>query len=134
MALPHLAPIERLRAGVGGRRLSGLVALIAAAMSAAACTGRPAELDEQTYIEVMAQLTWSRSRYMDTPADDSIRAAVLEEYGLSGDALMDFADRHGDEVVRMDRIWEEIRARVAVLDGAPTPENQAGTLDPAGGR
>ena len=136
MALPHLAPIERLRAGVGGRRLTGLVALIAAGVFGAACADRPTVLAEETYIDVMAQLAWSRVRYMDTPADDSIRAAVLEEYGLSGDDLLDFADRHGRDVERMDRIWEAIRVRVGVLDGAPIPENQDqdGALDPASGR
>ncbi len=131
MAIPHFAPLERLK--VAGR-FAAIVALMAGTVFTAACSDDSTGLQEETYIDVMALLTWSRFRYADTPADDSVRAAVLDDYGLTGDELLDFAERHGGDVERMDRIWEAIRVRVEDLSDPPAAGDQAGTLDPSSGR
>lgn len=105
-------------------------AAAAGGLSVSACTETTTGIDEQTYVEVMSRLTWSRARFLDSPQDDSIRAEVLAEHGITGQDLLDFADRYGEDVTRMDRLWESIRLRVAELDQEPDPNANDGTLEP----
>ncbi|MCG8469985.1 MAG: hypothetical protein MJB57_17545 [Gemmatimonadetes bacterium] len=120
MAIPRIASRERL--GSRAARATLLLLLPSIALGAG-CTDASTGLDEDTYVEVVARLTWSRIRFMDTPRDDSLRAAVLQEFGVGGQELLDFAERHGEDVEKMERIWEAVRLRIEVLDGAPIPES-----------
>lgn len=71
-------------------------------------------LDDSTYVEVMARLAFIRqqaesSRSPDTVRwADSSRLAVLDDYGVDGDALQRYAARHGGDPVRMGRLWEHV--------------------------
>lgn len=96
---------------------------------AAGCGGPEGALDDDTYVQVMAKLTWARATYARTTEGDSVRAATLDEYGVTGQQLEDFAARFGDDPGRMHRLWEEIRLEVEVLDGVPGPESQVEVTD-----
>ena len=86
---------------------------------AGSCGKADMVIEENRYIDIMAQLTANHLRFMETPQSDSAQASVLNDFGISGDDLLEFAEVHGGDVVMMDRIWEEIRLRVAVLENAP---------------
>jgi len=107
-----------------------LVALALAIVlgSASACGASQTGLTDEEYTEIMARLTWARVQYVDTAQDDSLRAAVLDEFAVTGAELVGFAERHGSDVERMERIWEAIRARVETLDGAPQMDRREGML------
>ena len=97
-----------------------------AAIAAAACESAPAGLAEETYVEVMAHLTWTRLSFVNQDDADSARSAILERYGVSGPELLHFAERHGRDVERMADIWERIRHAVDSLDAVPEPESEGG--------
>ena len=98
--------------------------LLVAGLVAAGCGGSGGGLDDDTYIQVMARLSWARAKYADTAEGDSVRAAALDEHGVTGQQLEEFVTRLGDDPGRMHRLWEAIRVEVEVLDGIPRPESQ----------
>ena len=102
--------------------------IFAIATMALSCGKPDTGLDEDCYIEVMAQLTLAHVRFMETPQEDSARASVLNDFSISGDELLEFAEVHGGDVVMMDRIWEEVRLRVATLENAPVLGSGRATL------
>ncbi len=112
----------------GRGRVIATLSLFIACASGAACNGTTTALSEDQYVEVVARLTWSRVQFEGTPQDDSLRAAVLEEFGVTGAELLEFADRHGAEVDRMERIWEAVRLRVEALDGTRDSDGRDGML------
>ena len=129
MALPRIRSLVRLIPGRGGGPTN--LALLAAGVLAGGC-GEPAGgLNDDTYVEVMARLNYARERYANTAEDDSARAAVLHEFGVSGEQITAFAERHGGDPQRMSRLWERIRREVEALHGIEPPESQA---DGAGNR
>ena len=77
----------------------------------------------------MAKLSWARAKYASTAEGDSVRVATLDEHGVTGQQLEEFAARFGDDPRRMHRLWEAIRLEVDVLDGVPRPESQADVTD-----
>lgn len=103
--------------------------LLVAGLMAVGCGGSGGGLDEDTYVQVMARLSWARAKYADTAEGDSVRAATLEEHGVTGQQLEEFTTRFGDDPRRMHRLWEAIRFEVEVLDGVPRPESQAEVSD-----
>ncbi|WP_419161872.1 hypothetical protein [Candidatus Palauibacter sp.] len=127
LALPHIRSLVRLRRPRAAR--PALIAVLAASVAIGGCGGGDASLDEDTYVQVMAKLTWARGRYTSTPDGDSVRAAVLDEFGVSGQQLRDFAELHGGDPRRMHRLWEAIRLEVEILDGIRPPESQAEALE-----
>ena len=98
--------------------------LLVAGLVAAGCGGSGGNLDEDTYVQVMARLSWARAKYVDTAEGDSVRAAALDEHGVTGQQLEEFTARFGDDPRRMHRLWEAIRLEVEVLDGVSRPESQ----------
>ncbi len=98
--------------------------LLVAGLMAVGCGGSGGELDENTYVQVMARLSWARAKYADTAEGDSVRAATLEAHGVTGQQLEEFTARFGDDPRRMHRLWETIRLEVEVLDGVPRPGSQ----------
>ncbi|WP_419859825.1 hypothetical protein [Candidatus Palauibacter sp.] len=103
--------------------------LLVAGLMAVGCGGSGGELDEDTYVQVMARLSWARAKYADAVEGDSVRAATLETHGVTGQQLEDFTARFGDDPRRMHRLWEAIRLEVEVLDGVPRPESQVEVPD-----
>lgn len=103
--------------------------LLVAGLVAVGCGGSGGGLDEDTYVQVMARLTWARAKYADTAEGDSVRAATLDEHGVTGQQLEEFTTRFGDDPGRMHRLWEAIRLEVEVLDGVPRPESQVEAPD-----
>ncbi|MDE2663972.1 MAG: hypothetical protein OXI39_13325 [Gemmatimonadota bacterium] len=103
--------------------------LVVAGLATVACGGSGGGLDDDTYVQVMARLSWARARYADTAEGDSVRAAALDEHGVTGQQLEDFVARLGDDPGRMQRLWEAIRLEVEVLDGVPRPESQLDVPD-----
>lgn len=104
--------------------------LLVAGLVAAGCGGSGGSLDEDTYVQVMARLSWARAKYADTAEGDSVRAAALDEHGVTGQQLEAFTARFGDDPRRMHRLWEAIRLEVEVLDGVSRPESQMDVPDP----
>ena len=135
VAVPRLdasVAVSGLRPGIGrgprrsqtGRAPRALILLLAAAAAAGGC-GEPAGgLDDDTYVAVMARLNYARERYQNTAEDDSARAAVLAEFGVSGGQIEAFTERHGDDPQRMSRLWDQILREVEVLHGVVPPESQ----------
>ena len=107
--------------------------LLVAGLAAVGCGGSGGGLDDDTYVSVMARLSWARARYADTAEGDSVRAAALDEHGVTGQQLEEFVARLGDDPGRMSRLWEAIRLEVEVLDGVPRPESQMETPDTESG-
>jgi hypothetical protein len=103
--------------------------LLVAGFMAVGCGEPGGGLDEDTYVQVMATLSWARAKYADTAEGDSVRAATLAEHGVTGQQLEEFTARFGDEPGRMHRLWEAIRLEVDVLDGVPRPESQVEAPD-----
>ena len=103
-------------------RLVPLVAFVAG-FAAVGCGSSHRDLDEETYVQVMARLSWARAKYADTAEGDSVRAAALAEYGVTGQQIEEFVIALGDDPGRMHRLWEAIRMEVEVLDGVPRPES-----------
>lgn len=103
--------------------------LLVAGLAALGCGGSGGGLDDDTYVQVMARLSWARAKYADTAEGDSVRAAALDEHGVTGQQLEDFVARLGDDPERMHRLWEAIRLEVEVLDGVPRPESQLDVPD-----
>ncbi|MCY3699358.1 MAG: hypothetical protein OXH46_06945 [Gemmatimonadetes bacterium] len=98
--------------------------LLVAGLAVLGCGGSGGGLDDDTYVQVMARLSWARAKYADTAEGDSVRATALDEHGVTGQQLEDFVARLGDDPGRMQRLWEAIRLEVEVLDGVPRPESQ----------
>lgn len=105
------------------------ILLAAAGLMAIGCGGSGGGLDEDTYVQVMARLSWARAKYADTAEGDSVRAAALNEHGVTGQQLEEFTARFGDDPRRMHRLWEAIRLEAEVLDGVPQPESQLDMAD-----
>ena len=129
MALPRIAPPVRLIPGRGTGR--AMLALLAAGVVWGGCGERAGGLDDDTYVALMARLNYARERYANTAADDSARAAALDEFGVSGEQIEAFTERHARDPQRMARLWERIRREVDALHGVPPPESEA---DGAGNR
>ncbi|MXW56158.1 MAG: hypothetical protein F4Z33_05850 [Gemmatimonadales bacterium] len=98
--------------------------LLVAGLGVVGCGGSGGDLDDDTYVQVMARLSWARAKYADTTEGDSVRAAALDEHGVTGQQLEEFVARLGDDPGRMHRLWEAIRLEVDVLDGVSRPESQ----------
>lgn len=107
----------------GGRPIPRPILLVAC-LAGIGCGDSGGGLDDDTYIQVMARLSWARAKYADTAEGDSVRAAALGGHGVTGQQLEEFVARLGDDPARMHRLWEAIRLEVEVLDGVSRPESQ----------
>lgn len=113
----------------GGGGFAPRLALFAASLAATACGGARGSVDEDTYVQVMAKLSWARAKYARTAEGDSLRAATLDEFGVTGEQLEAFVAEFGEDPGRMHRLWEAIRLEVELLDGVPQPESQVDVTD-----
>ena len=101
---------------VARRRLSARLrvawpALIALVASTAVCNREFEGLEPDVYVEVMARLSHASARFFNATRVDSARAVVLEEFGVSGDDLVAFSERYGDDPAFMTELWQRIQIR-----------------------
>jgi hypothetical protein len=68
-------------------------------------------LPDSLYVDVIARLELIGNQATDPERQaiaDSIRSAVLSEYGVDAAALLTFADEVGEQPARMRAVWEAI--------------------------
>lgn len=92
------------------------VAVLVLTGCAAGCDGEPAGLDSDVYVEAMARLTFADIMLFEEDRLDSARVAILAELGTDAEELVAFAERHGDDIAYMQRVWTRIRDRVDSLE------------------
>lgn len=100
-------------------RLLASIAVVCAAWSGAGCDREPAGLDREVYIDAMARLTFADIVLFEEHQLDSARVAILTELGTTGEELVAFAERHGDDIAYMHEVWTRIRERVDSLERGP---------------
>lgn len=112
-----------------------------------ACGGeeRPAtRVPDSIYVEVMARLVLVDSAFgasgavpSGAPAADSLRARILERWGVAGEDLLAYARTRGEDPEQMQAIWGRIRDLSDSLDTAgwraPTPRRDTGSAAPGSG-
>jgi len=80
------------------------------------CSQPAGPVDEDGYVDLMAQLSYAETRYLDSTRADSARRTIMEAYGVTAADLIAFSERNGRDVERMFRLHELIRARVDSLE------------------
>lgn len=111
------------RASLRGRSARCRRALAAWAWAALACspqTAAPAAeaLDREAFVETYAALRLAALQSPSGVVSDSDRDRVLAERGTSAEALLAFVERHGEDLVFMEEVWEEAQEAIReVQDG-----------------
>jgi len=72
-------------------------------------------MDEDSYVEIMAQLSAAQADYIEPERADSAKLALLDELGVDPDDLVAFSARYGDDIERMSELWRRISVRVDSL-------------------
>ncbi len=100
----------------------GLRALaLALALATASCIGDasapPAEggLDRETFISTYVDLRAVTIRGDSFAISDAQRAEILSRHGVTEDALLGFAELHGEDVPFMRSVWDEVESRLDAL-------------------
>lgn len=123
MALPDLIAYGRLTPAT--RRLAARALCLGGAL--VACGEPAAPIDDDTYVLVMARLSYANARFLDVASIDSARRVVLEETGVDPADLLAFAEVHGADTGKMFTLHERIRDVVDSLDavesGVSAPED-----------
>ncbi len=111
------------RASLRGRSARCKRALAAWAGAALACSpqtaGPAAEaLDREAFVETYAALRLAALQSPSGVVSDRDRDRVLAEHGTSAEALLAFVERHGEDLVFMEEVWEEAQEAIReVQDG-----------------
>lgn len=80
-------------------------------------------MDDSTFVTTMAQLSAIEQRYeLTDAARDSARRQVLQEQGLTADALERQARAYGDDPQRATAIWRAINRKMLRLRRGPGEE------------
>jgi len=98
--------------------------LLGGAIASCARAGGGAAIDDSTFVATVARLHAIERRYeLSSAARDSLRRAVLQEQGLSADALERQARHYADDPARASAIWGAISRKTASITGdtARTP-------------
>lgn len=99
---------------------SALVALLL--LAAGACDPGFAEpasgetISEDTFVEVMVELRRAAAHWEFRRIPEEERNSILAEYGLGPEDLLRFAEIHGRDVPRMNRVWTRVEARLTGRD------------------
>lgn len=121
--------------------------MLALSLLLCACGGEEApatRLPDSVYVEVMARLVLVDSAFgtsgavpTGAPPADSLRARILQRWGVEGEDLLAYARTRGDDPEQMQAIWGRIRDLSDSLDTAgwrtPTPRRDTGSAAPAAG-
>ena len=106
-------------------RLRPLALALALALAAASCVGDasapPAQggLDRETFISTYVDLRAVTIRGDSFAISDAQRAEVLARHGVTEDALLGFAQLHGEDVPFMRSVWDEVESRLDAQRVAP---------------
>ena len=102
--------------------------MLALALLTGACRGGEAPatpVPDSVYVEVMARLVLVDSAFGSSdglppgaPPADSVRARILERWGVKGEDLLSYARTRGDDPTQMQAIWRRIRDLSDSLDTA----------------
>ena len=65
-----------------------------AAAGEAGCAKPPEVMDEDSYVEIMAQLSAAQADYIEPERADSAKLALLDELGVDPDDLVAFSVRY----------------------------------------
>ncbi len=93
-------------------------ACVGSMLLAAACGSGFQGLDPEVYVEIMGQLSYAESRYLDEDRADSARVAILNDLGVTGEDLVAFSEHYGEDLDVMRSLWEKIQALVDSLETA----------------
>ncbi|MHB1192400.1 MAG: hypothetical protein ACYC6F_05070 [Longimicrobiales bacterium] len=91
---------------------------LAVTLAAASCVGDasapPAQdgLDRETFISTYVDLRAVTIRGDSFAISDVQRAEVLARHGVTEDALLGFAELHGEDVPFMRSVWDEVESRL----------------------
>lgn len=113
----------RGRASLRGRSARCRLALAAWAGAALACspqTAAPAAeaLDREAFVATYAALRLAALQSPSGVVSDRDRDRVLAEHGTSAEALLAFVERHGEDLVFMEEVWENAQEAIReVQDG-----------------
>ena len=92
-----------------------------AAIAACAKTDRPAVMDDSTFVTAMARLhVIDRNYQLTGAARDSLRRAVLQEQGLTSEALERQARHYSANPAHASAIWGAINAKTRDLTADTT--------------
>jgi len=89
---------------------------------------RSSRLDRETFIEVYVELRRAEQEASTPEAFHARKQEILERYGTTPDALLEFVERHGRDVKYMAELWDTIAARLSASrpDGTPSPKPRPG--------
>ena len=74
---------------------------------------RSSRLDRETFIEVYVELRRAEQEAGTPEAFHARKQEILERYGTTPDALLEFIERHGQNVKYMAELWDTIAARLS---------------------
>jgi len=84
--------------------------------------GEEPALDRERFVTVYVELRVAALRRDSQGLTDEERDEILRRYDVTEEMLMDFAERHGEEVSYMRDIWDEVESRLdARRDAAQEP-------------
>ena len=103
-----------LRAGVRACLASAAVVL------AAGCgTAHEEVMTWQQFVDVYVGLRTAELRAADAVITEAKRDSVLAAHGVTGEDLLDFAERYGDNVTFMEGVWSAVENRMVELSSRP---------------
>ncbi|NNM34413.1 MAG: hypothetical protein HKO53_15150 [Gemmatimonadetes bacterium] len=95
---------------------------LAALLVAAACGGDGAApvageetISQEAFIEAYIALRVVGLRAPQQLISPEDRLRVLEEQGVTEEQLLEFVEVHGEDLLRMQRIWNEVESRLEEL-------------------
>lgn len=113
MALPHRLARRRL---IGRRRRLSVGAFALVVVGGAGCGESVTPMTDESYVEVMAQLSVAESRYIDAARSDSAKLVILDDLGVPSEDLVAFSELYGGDIGLMNRLWRRIAERVDSLN------------------
>lgn len=85
---------------------------------AARTTGVP---DRQTFIDAYVALREAAMDGTSPQKFDQRKDSILTHFGVSDSAMVAFVRAHGDDAAYMQKVWEDVTARIQGPSAAPPP-------------
>lgn len=97
-------------------------ALLAGAPS---CGGDEAAspVDRDTFVAVWVDLRLAALASSGEPPDPATRERIVERHGTTEEELLAFVDAHGRDIAYMERVWQDVEARMSELAPAADTTN-----------
>ena len=95
------------------RHRPGIIASMVALTFCSSCSAGTTDVPEGTvgrdaFIAVYVDLRATALSLGETETGLDVRDSILAAYGVTGEELLEFVDRHGERVEFMSEIWSEI--------------------------